>query len=738
MSSPYITLGNRPLDQWKVTELKEELKRRKLTIKGLKEDLIKRLDEAVRNEWESAKESTDNDLSEVNVSELPSEQVTEGDIVSESKDLADTEDRPIGTPENNPEIGIDLDTGLVSESKDMEVNVEQEINDVDVDVVVEQVSEVTTVEATVVVSETIEPAIALTGSVLHNDGQHKEVDLIREVNNDGVESHHEDVTPELSDSYVQMPLIDESNLTVVPPGEVNLKGSEVQDEATVSLDPPEIDISEGPQPDHKVQQSKYQVSEAEHPHLGSQVINDSVSTESVSIIEKNELKLDVINDSVLELDVDCEIPPPPSTFTPHDGETHPMDVEEPPLDTKVENEKSHGLNAETVDSPKNIDGDELGPEKLSLDRSSGDDSMEEDVLESKQMEYKSVSDRTRDLVEKSELPIVEEDNIVDVVGGDKTVEAIVDNAENKKVAGLTSMKRKFDGDDNEAIGNNDSAKRPHRWKVGGLKGSEQERGNSETLKTPKGPSEDFQTSIKRINTSDSTNEAPKERIVPPSSKPPSNSLRIDRFLRPFTLKAVQELLGKTGTYTSFWMDHIKTHCYVSYSSIEEAVETRNAVYNLQWPSNGGRMLVAEFVDPLEVKTRVDAPPASSTTPSSKAPSTFANAQPPVQPQPSPRQQVPTPQLPPLSLPPPPPLANAAPVRERQHPSRVPPPREQLHLHPARDHPNLPPPPLPEKIDPPIVTLDDLFRKTISTPRIYYLPLSDEQVAVKLNSQGKTI
>ncbi|XP_075483336.1 uncharacterized protein LOC142523431 isoform X1 [Primulina tabacum] len=738
MSSPYVTLGNRPLDQWKVTELKEELKRRKLTIKGLKEDLIKRLDEAVRSDLESAKESTDNNLNEENQSELPSEQATEGYIVSgRSKDLADTGDNLIGRPNNSPEIGIDHDSGLVSEGKDLEVNLGQEVNTVEV--VGEQVSQFTTVETAVVLSETIEPAESLTGSVSHNLGQDKEVDLTRGVNHDGVESRHEDVIPEFSDPYIHMPLIDESSTTMVPPGGVSVKGSEVQNEATVSLDPPEIDTPEGPRPDHKVQQLKYQVSEVENPHLGSEVITDTVSTESVSIIEKNELKLDVVNDSVLELDVDCEIPPPPSTFTPDDGETHPMDVEEPPLDKKVENKEIHGHNYETVDSPKNIDGDELGPEKLSLDRSSGDDSMEEDVLEIKQMECKSVSDQTRDLVEKSELPIVEEDNIVDVVGGDKTIEAIVDDAENKEVTGLTSMKRKFDGDDNEAVGNNDTGKRPHRWKVGGLRGSEQERRNSETLKTPKGSSQDSQTSIKRFNISDSTNnEAPKERLVPPSPKALSNSLRIDRFLRPFTLKAVQELLGKTGTVTSFWMDHIKTHCYVSYSSIEEAVDTRNAVYNLQWPPNGGRMLVAEFVDPQEVKTHVEAPPASSTTPSSSGPSTFSTSEPPLQPQPSPRQQVPTLQLPPLSLPPPPPLANAAAVRERQHPSRVPLPREQLHLHPARDHPNLPPPVLPEKTDPPIVTLDDLFRKTISTPRIYYLPLSDEQVAAKLNSQGKNV
>ncbi|KAJ6305427.1 hypothetical protein OIU78_020882 [Salix suchowensis] len=89
----------------------------------------------------------------------------------------------------------------------------------------------------------------------------------------------------------------------------------------------------------------------------------------------------------------------------------------------------------------------------------------------------------------------------------------------------------------------------------------------------------------------------------------------------------------------------------------------------------------------------------------------------LQPQPSPRQQVSRQQLPlPASLPPPPPLSNPPHARERV------------------DLP--PPPPLPEKHDPPIVTLDDLFRKTKTTPRIYYLPLSEEQVAAKLAGHGK--
>jgi apoptotic chromatin condensation inducer in the nucleus len=79
-----------------------------------------------------------------------------------------------------------------------------------------------------------------------------------------------------------------------------------------------------------------------------------------------------------------------------------------------------------------------------------------------------------------------------------------------------------------------------------------------------------QPALKRsFGRSDSTanGDSPKELIVPPSQKPATTSLRIDRFVRPFTLKAVQELLGKTGSVQSFWMDHIKTHCYVTVCSV---------------------------------------------------------------------------------------------------------------------------------------------------------------------------
>ena len=152
---------------------------------------------------------------------------------------------------------------------------------------------------------------------------------------------------------------------------------------------------------------------------------------------------------------------------------------------------------------------------------------------------------------------------------------------------------------------------------------------------------------------------------------------------------------------------------MQYSSVDEAVETRDAVYNLQWPPNGGRLLLAEFVEPEEVKMKLEAPliPAAPVSSAPIVPPTPPTSQP----EPSPRQHQEQRRPVPVTLPPPPPLSKLPPAARERLPS---------------------PPPLPEKVDPPIVTLDDLFRKTRATPRIYYLPLSEEQVAAKLEAQGK--
>uniref|UniRef100_A0A1D1XQ91 Apoptotic chromatin condensation inducer in the nucleus n=2 Tax=Anthurium amnicola TaxID=1678845 RepID=A0A1D1XQ91_9ARAE len=406
------------------------------------------------------------------------------------------------------------------------------------------------------------------------------------------------------------------------------------------------------------------------------------------------------------------VQPSSSDVVPVAGDFNPLDNDQEPEDNRGSVEEIEDVaNTSSVELTKEIVNSNGGsPEKLNLDRSSGDESMEEDVLDTKHIESNNNPDVVGDTREVRELHVVKEGAPLDAVMGGFPADKDIVTEEN--IASVLAEKRKLE--DQGSLGITEPVKRQRRWNAETIKVPEPQTSN-QTSMTPK---DIFLSTPRRIFTrtdSGLSGDSPKERFVPPSPKAATTSLRIDRFLRPFTLKAVQELLAKTGTVCSFWMDHIKTHCYVTYSSVEEAIATRNVLYNLQWPPNGGRLLTADFVDPQEVKMHVEAPESPAPVgPSTVAPSAPSierpNAsQPPLQ---SNRQQLPPPPL----LPQPPPV---------------------LQPPPARECERLAPPPPPKKPEPPILTLDDLFKKTRATPRIYYLPLSEEQVAARLGAQGRS-
>ncbi|KAL4582921.1 hypothetical protein LXL04_007482 [Taraxacum kok-saghyz] len=534
--TPYVVLENRTLDQWKVTELKEELKRRKLLTRGLKEDLVKRLDEAVRSEIEEAKQNHENGVNDDYHPEVPSDAIV--DPVVPDKTMDDT----IPKNEDNVTEKVDKNEKLDQDNINEKLNKDESL----------------------------------------------EKDKVTEKLDD-------EINKELQESKPLLPKEEEEEAEQI--------GSQV------------VEVS--------------------------QVKSDSISI--VSITEKNdELKDNVIADDVdVKLELDLKQPSVVDV-----GKSEPVVVVDD-KDSKI---------AET----KNDILDVASPEKLNLD----DDSMEEDTLESKQIDSNFTS---QDITQKTQPPVL------DVMVDDKNTEIIKEKTD---PAVLSTKRKQFD---QEEVENSEVVKRQRRRNSENA--PEQQNINPSLSTTPK-------TSMKHsFSRSDSSvsHEEPKERVgeffyyfvkrhkrpshlhlhwtVPPSQKPATTSLRIDRFLRPFTLKAVQELLGKTGTVVSFWMDNIKTHCYVTYSSVEEAVETRNAVYNLQWPANGGRLLMAEFVDPFEVKTRTEPPPPTpvTTTPALPQP-------PPATIQPPPQHHLPPP--PPLPLPPPPPLAQS---REPPTQHHLPPP-----------------------------------------------------------------
>ncbi|RXM97372.1 Apoptotic chromatin condensation inducer in the nucleus [Acipenser ruthenus] len=73
-------------------------------------------------------------------------------------------------------------------------------------------------------------------------------------------------------------------------------------------------------------------------------------------------------------------------------------------------------------------------------------------------------------------------------------------------------------------------------------------------------------------------------------------------VRPFTLGQLKELLNRTGTLVDegFWIDKIKSHCYVTYSMTEEAVATRNALHGVKWPQSNPKFLSVEFSEQDEL------------------------------------------------------------------------------------------------------------------------------------------
>ncbi|XP_077411920.1 uncharacterized protein acin1a isoform X2 [Vanacampus margaritifer] len=76
----------------------------------------------------------------------------------------------------------------------------------------------------------------------------------------------------------------------------------------------------------------------------------------------------------------------------------------------------------------------------------------------------------------------------------------------------------------------------------------------------------------------------------------SSIVHVSNLVRPFTLGQLKELLGRTGTLVEdgFWIDKIKSHCYVTYSSSEEAIATREALHGVKWPQSNPKFLNVDF------------------------------------------------------------------------------------------------------------------------------------------------
>uniref|UniRef100_A0A672YWR0 Apoptotic chromatin condensation inducer in the nucleus-like n=1 Tax=Sphaeramia orbicularis TaxID=375764 RepID=A0A672YWR0_9TELE len=91
------------------------------------------------------------------------------------------------------------------------------------------------------------------------------------------------------------------------------------------------------------------------------------------------------------------------------------------------------------------------------------------------------------------------------------------------------------------------------------------------------------------------------QLSPPRGKV-SNIIHVTNLVRPFTLGQLKELLNRTGSVVEdgFWIDKIKSHCYVTYSTAEEAASTRDALHGVKWPQSNPKVLSVDFCEQDEL------------------------------------------------------------------------------------------------------------------------------------------
>ncbi|KAJ8726223.1 hypothetical protein PYW07_000921 [Mythimna separata] len=223
---------------------------------------------------------------------------------------------------------------------------------------------------------------------------------------------------------------------------------------------------------------------------------------------------------------------------------------------------------------------------------------------------------------------------------------------------------------------------------------------------------------------------------PPS--PPRNKqsciLYISNLVRPFTLPQLKNLLQRTGRIVEngFWIDRIKSKCFVQYETEDQAVETRHALHGVTWPVSNPKTLQVDF-STQEAFDKAKLNEETDTTPVSTIPGTVEDWL---------REQDMKRERGELEKP----WERKAVTREwdlgkgnekdKDNKDSVNKLRRDERPMDKRRHRSPEKSPEParkfkkKEEEAPAKLLDDLFRKTKTTPCIYWLPLSAETIAIK--------
>ncbi|KFM74689.1 Apoptotic chromatin condensation inducer in the nucleus, partial [Stegodyphus mimosarum] len=211
----------------------------------------------------------------------------------------------------------------------------------------------------------------------------------------------------------------------------------------------------------------------------------------------------------------------------------------------------------------------------------------------------------------------------------------------------------------------------------------------------------------------------------------SKIIFVQNLVRPFTLLQLKELLKQSGNLIEehFWIDKIKSKCFVMYETEEEAIKARNALNGTRWPVSNPKILSVEFAteDDIEYHKRGSEPPKTVPEPTNQSVETYEarNVHPVEEHRKKERDRkkerersktrMPVREWDKDKISQDSPEKDSAINRESDSKAKS---SEKRERKDSKRRPNE---------DTPAKLLDDLFQKTKASPCIYWLPLTDEQV-----------
>jgi len=182
-------------------------------------------------------------------------------------------------------------------------------------------------------------------------------------------------------------------------------------------------------------------------------------------------------------------------------------------------------------------------------------------------------------------------------------------------------------------------------------------------------------------------------------------IQIINLTRPFTVNQLKEMLKRTGTIEDFWIDRIKSKCVVHFANVDQASETRMALDGVKWPVSNPKTLQVNFSSEEALKKLKESEESGRGAGVGDLSGRVGGMRE------WDRNKV----------------NQEAEKREREVEKRERDRRDKRERSKEKS---------PERK--PNKTLEELFRKTTTTPSIYWIPLSEEQIRDKEEARNRKV